>query len=206
MNTKKYTDFETVQKKIWWAVVYPDSTSYDCMEVLDRAEKHFPQFAYAYHDKDVVTADDLLHSDKYSESDIGTPKKPHFHLLWIDDKCISRGRCSNILGLPSNYIQEVANKTKALRYLFHKDNPEKAQYDANEVRTNIPDFVKRYSKDEDGTMKAQKITTYIFQSTTYLTLADVVTWALENYCWDELRRGQHLFTALINEHNNLIGG
>lgn len=199
MNVKKYSEEETLQKKIWWAVIYPDATNYDCMQVIDNLQKKFPQYAIAFHNHDVFTADDTD-----DESKIGLPKKDHFHILWIDDKTISRGRSANILGIPSNYIKTVDNKTKALQYLFHKNNPEKYQYNPNEVVTNIPDFVKRYNKDEDGNMKAQKITTYIFNCETFLSLTQLTKWCIDNYCWDELRRGQHIFTALINEHNQLF--
>ena len=49
-------------------VLYPDSESYNCNEVIDRIKSKFKQWAFCLHDMDV--------------NDEGELKKAHIHWVW----------------------------------------------------------------------------------------------------------------------------
>lgn len=195
----KYTKRETEKSKVFWSVLYPDSESYDCNAIIKEITDRSIKYAYILHSEDEFTADDPF--EDVPEEKIGQKKKPHIHVLFEFDNAIQLGLVSNMIGLSSNFIQRVKNKRGALRYLVHKDNPEKHQYEICDIVNNYDNLQKKFFNDDDGIMKAQKIIEYIMSCDHYCSITQIANWSIANYCWDEFRRGQHLFTAIINEHN-----
>lgn len=99
-------------------IVYKDSAIPHWQDVLK--EMAIPCFISPYHDKDV-------NPDK-------TPKKPHWHVLFMFDGVKSKEQIKEICDSLRSVGQEnVASTRGYARYLCHLDNPEKAQYDPNEV-------------------------------------------------------------------------
>lgn len=196
-----YTGRELERSKTWQAILYPDAENYSCDDVLDSIKSHSYKFAYILHDEDVFTS-----SDADSDSDIGKHKKTHIHVVFFWDNSYQLGYIANKIGLPSNYLQKVESRTGAIQYLIHKNNPEKHQYNISDIVTNIDKIKSKYFADDDCIMKASKIMDYITTFTGYLSVTDVAVWSINENCWDEFRRGQHLFTSIINEHNSILKG
>lgn len=154
------------------------------------------RFAMILHDDDYYTS-----NDDVEDSLVGTQKKVHFHVVFFWDNSYQLGYIAQKIGLPSNYLQKVASRNGAIQYLIHKNNPEKHQYNISDIVTNIEKLQSKYFSDDDCIMKASKILSFITSYPTHLTVTSVAEWSIQENCWDEFRRGQHLFTALINEHN-----
>lgn len=206
---EKYSSREKIKSKIFSSVLYEDSTSYNYEEILKNIKANSVQYAYIVHDKDEVTLNDLEEQEGIEEVQlkyVGEKKKKHTHVVWIVDNSIQLGLAANIMGIPSNYVKKVKNKVGALQYLIHKNNPEKYQYEPECIVTNIENFRKKYTEDLEGIVKAIKIMDFIDSIEGPVTISAVARWSTENYCWDEFRRGQHLFTAIIKEHNFKYGG
>ena len=115
------------KSKYFCAVLYPDSTSYDTEKVIKAlAQEHLTFAVSPIHDQDV-------------EVD-GTLKKPHFHLLLAYQSATTlKNICGwfNACGMPESdlhCIRVCASGVGYYRYLTHKDNPEKAQYNDHDVR------------------------------------------------------------------------
>lgn len=90
------------------------------------------KFAYILHDKDVYTSDDFQ-KGKCSEEDIGSLKKPHYHvLLWFWSPQQLK-YISEWFGVAENYLNTIKSNVGAVEYLTHKNRPEKYQYDNSEV-------------------------------------------------------------------------
>lgn len=196
-----YSGREAVKSKTWSAILYPDSSVYNFDEVLENIRLKSYRFAYILHDQDYFTSDDCE-----VESDIGKKKKDHVHVVFFWDNSYQLGYIANKIGLPSNYLQKTESRTGAIQYLIHKNNPEKHQYNISDIWTNIEKIQTKFFSDDDCIMKASKLLDFITSYSGQLTVTQVASWAISENCWDEFRRGQHLFTALISEHNYYIKG
>lgn len=191
-----YQGRELKKSRKFVSELYIETTSYDIGKVIDNVVNKFPVYAYCLHDKDTYTV-----NDTDDESKIGQYKKDHIHVVMETSSPMQLGYVAKLLEVPSNFVQICDNKIGAYQYLVHKHNPEKYQYNPSEVVTNIENFQKKYLTDNDGAMKAKIIIDHIQEVQSYLTLTELSVWTVQNYVWDEFRRGQHLFTAILNEHN-----
>lgn len=196
-----YQGRECCKSRYFAVLLYPDSNNYNSDVVLKNVQAKFSTFAYILHDRDIWTAvhDDELEFE-FKEENIGKPKKPHIHVVLYSDGPKQLGLVAKMLGISSNYVRTVENKVGAYQYLIHQNNPEKVQYKVEEVVTNIENFRKKYFS-KDGTMKAYQILEFIESVDRPLTVTEVSRWCMNELVWDEFRRGQHIFTQIINDHN-----
>lgn len=105
--------------RLFQIILYDDSDSYDIHEVF-RNLKSYKKWAYIKHDKD-------LNSDDVS-------KKLHIHFLLHLENAMTIKALSNKIGVPINYIQNVRNERSCVRYLIHKDDEDKFQYNLSEIK------------------------------------------------------------------------
>lgn len=105
----------------WVFVGYPESLPNNWREMLE--ELHTPHVISPLHDKD-INAD-------------GTPKKPHYHIILSFAGPKSYESVKAITDTFNSPIpQQIQNMVGQLRYLIHKDNPEKAQYSPTDIVDN----------------------------------------------------------------------
>ena len=196
-----YSGRELERGKTWQAILYPDADNYSYDDVLKNITSMSYRYAYILHSEDTFTSEDAE-----DDSKIGLPKKDHVHIVFFWDNSYQLGYIANKIGLPSNYLQRVQSRTGAIQYLTHKNNPEKHQYNVADIVTNIVKLQTKYFSDDDCLMKASKIVEYITSFRGPFTVTAVAQWCIYEACWDEFRRGQHLFTTIISEHNNYYEG
>lgn len=104
----------------WAFVLYPESAAPDWREKLN--EMHIPAAVSPLHDMD-CNAD-------------GEPKKPHYHIVLAFDSNKTREQVQEISdALQGTTVIKLNSLVAMLRYLTHKDNPEKQQYDPALVET-----------------------------------------------------------------------
>ena len=111
--TKRTRNFATV--------VYPDSdnTPKDWQEIL--SQQFIPAIISPLHDSDT--------------NPTGEPKKPHYHVLLCYDNVKTRDQAKEIFGLIGGVGCEIVQSIRGYaRYLCHLDNPEKAQYNTEDVK------------------------------------------------------------------------
>lgn len=129
------------KSKYFCALLYPDSSTYDVDKVIKAlAEEHLTFAVSPIHDKDV-------------EED-GSKKKAHYHLLLAYSSATTLNNIRGwfkVCGLPESDLHSVrfcASGVGYYRYLSHKDNPEKAQYDEKDIRVfnDSDDLFKKFSK------------------------------------------------------------
>lgn len=98
--------------------------------LLDRAT----HWAYAYHDLD--------------KDDDGELKPPHYHLLLHFKTACSVNSCIKyILSKQNVFGEECVSPHGAFEYLWHKNNPEKYQYDRSVVVTHNAVYWDRFLPD-----------------------------------------------------------
>ena len=129
------------KSKYFCAVLYPDSSSYDTDKLIKSlAEEHFSFAVSPIHDRDI--------------EENGSLKKGHYHLLLAYSSATTLTNIRGwfkFCGMPDSDLHSVrvcASGVGYFRYLTHKDNPEKAQYDVNDIRVfNDSDgLFKKFSK------------------------------------------------------------
>lgn len=122
---------QTDQRSTTWTfLAYPESVPENWIEILKSL--HIPFIVSPLHDKD-------LKPD-------GTTKKPHYHIIVRfrskkSFKQIKEGVCDP-LGGP--HPQPVFDFPMMVRYLAHLDDPEKAQYDIEDIEVYGNIDVKQY--------------------------------------------------------------
>ena len=120
----------TVKKRNWAFVLYPESVPQNWVEILQQSGL---QCAISpLHDKDLNAT--------------GESKKPHWHVI----ACYQGPTSYNVVcklsqeTLKGTIPQALEQVRGYYRYLTHKDNPEKAQYNENDIVTvngfNVMDF------------------------------------------------------------------
>lgn len=106
------------RSKFWAIIVYPDSAPDDWLSIIK--ELHVQAAISPLHDMD-------LRAD-------GTPKKSHYHVLLNFDSVKSPAQMEDIAEiLHAPYPERVQSLKGYARYLTHMDDPDKAQYDADDV-------------------------------------------------------------------------
>lgn len=137
------------KSRVFAGIIYPDSAPSDW---LDRAKStHLDMLISPIHDKDV--------------NPDNTPKKPHYHIMALWDNPTTYNNAKNILGnvgVANDHIEYVESTPGMARYLIHRDNPEKAQYDADGVVVlGAIDYEELCSKVQDKRKHIGEMTEYI---------------------------------------------
>lgn len=122
---------QNVKKRNWAFVLYPESAPENWKQLLQ--ESGLQAAISPLHDKDLNAT--------------GEPKKPHWHVI----VCYSGPTSYNVVcklsqdTLKGTIPQALEQVRGYYRYLTHKDNPEKAQYNEADIKTingfNIMDFM-----------------------------------------------------------------
>lgn len=151
--------------RLWATVVYPESAPDNWLSII--GDMMIPCYISPLHDKD-------LNADK-------TPKKPHYHVFMIFEGKKSQAQIKEIVSRFGGVGQEnILSKRGYARYLCHLDNPEKAQYNTDDVKafggldyeSDIGIVINKYKiiKEMVGFVSANNILYY----------ADLLDYASEN--------------------------
>lgn len=109
------------RKRNWTFLIYPDSAPENWEEIF--ASQNLPALISPLHDQDVNEADD-------------EQKKPHYHVILQFRGKKTEQQAQEISDLFSGVKVKPVNDMRSLaRYLCHLDNPEKAQYNIDDVKT-----------------------------------------------------------------------
>lgn len=101
-------------------VVYPESAPDGWQEIL--SQQFVPAFISPLHDKDI--------------NPTGEPKKPHYHVVIMFEGVKTKEQATDIFNRIGGVGCEVVQSIRGYsRYLCHLDNPEKAQYKQEDVRS-----------------------------------------------------------------------
>ena len=178
------------QFRNWLILLYDDTISYDFKEVL-RIIKGQKNYAYIKH----------LPEE--------TEKKPHYHVILSFDNARTKSGLSNLLGVPENYFSEIKNFRSMCRYLVHKDDDDKIQYDLNQVIVS-DSFKRKYYKQFDDLECEEDIINNIYDYLSSLSvlpfheaLKELVRFVNMN-CYDTLyKRYRPEFTDYLKSCCNL---
>lgn len=119
----------------------------------DYQEGYVTNYAYAMHDKDRYTQDELdqLRDDlkdkpeelkQYEKLKEGDLKKPHYHIGFYLKNAAEFGTVANHYSCKLNMVTTIKSHyfKDYLTYLTHGNRPEKYQYPTSVVKTSVSDF------------------------------------------------------------------
>lgn len=183
---------QTSKKRNWACVVYPESLPENWLEILRLSG--------------LQVAISPLH-DKDTEADGITPKKPHYHVILIYSGPTSFNVVKNLTDELNAPIPVALEAVRGYyRYLTHKDNPEKFQYDEKEIRClngfSILDFVE-LTKTE--VLKIKQNLLFIIKSkkiTEYADFVDFVMKELSESEFDVATSHTFFFDKYITSYRN----
>lgn len=129
------------KSKYFCCLLYPDSTTYNMHSIIKALAQEHMTFALSpIHDRDV--------------EDDGSLKKGHFHLLLAYSSATTLNNIRGwfkACGMPETDLHSVrvcASGVGYYRYLTHKDNPEKAQYNDKDISifNDFDEIFKKFSQ------------------------------------------------------------
>lgn len=126
----------TLKKRNWAFILYPESAPVDWREKLQLYG--VPCAVSPLHDKDI--------------SKDGQPKKPHYHILFTYKHPTTS---NNVLSFvvdcmkQNKHCEPVQDLNGYYRYLAHLDNPDKAQYNPDDIVTYCKFKIPREKMDTD---------------------------------------------------------
>lgn len=169
-------------------VLYPESQQ----SIIDYCMENLP-CAWALHDKDTYTHDS--EDGSYKTGDL---KKPHYHFVCRFPNPRYFSGIAKEIGVPVNVINRCNSLYKAYVYLWHKDTPDKYQYDSDIV--GVHDFDPPtenggLGNEEDVQVKA--LIEMPFEQ--FETTADMARWAYENGCWSTFKSSYALWRDIRRE-------
>lgn len=156
----------SIKKRNWAFVVYPESLPGEWLDIL--TETGLPIAISPLHDQDI------------NES-TGEHKKPHYHVIC----CYSGPTSFNVVKKITDKLNapipiSIESVKGAYRYLTHRDNPEKFQYDPKDIKTlngfNILDY-SDLTKGEVLALKKQALE--IIRQQDLIEYVDLI-----DYCWN----------------------
>lgn len=173
---------EVKKDRKYLGVLYPDSESYSCDEVISELKLTFPEFAYILHDSDV--------------DENGELKKPHIH--WVARLRAARtlSAIANDVGVPENMIERCRNFDSAVRYLIHFNDPDKFQYPLESIVSTFP--LNKFFRDDEEE-QAIKISEYVIDCRC-TSMSSLVKWSLGHGCWGTVRRAGTIWSSCIAEN------
>lgn len=158
-----------LKKRNWAFVVYPESAPSDWIEQLQQ--------------RGVVGAISPLHDKDLNAT--GEPKKAHWHVIVTYEGPTAQSvveRLTERLNAPKPIPLEQVRGY--YRYLTHKDNPEKAQYDEKDIQTlngfDIRDFVEMTKSEVNAKIR---IIQELIRTLDISEYADLLDYLMDN---DEL--------------------
>lgn len=169
----------------WELVLFVDSESYNCHQVISTAQQLFDVWCYVLHDRDL--------------KDDGSLKKPHYHFYgkFANNRYWTPQGVAYHLGLPDNLsaLANISSWKGAIRYTIHLDYPSKAQYEVSSVVSNF-NLTPYIDPRQDDDVLARQI--YDYLKTESPSLNQAVDYCLTNGLWSAFRRGFSVWSKIIN--------
>lgn len=149
----------------------------------------------------------ILHDRDYKRDDTGNIielAKPHIHVLYKSQGQTSCSKVAELFQIAENYVK-VANDYEAfLLYLVHYNNPDKAQYDVDEVHGFLKKKLINLLSDVIGGEAVASINLWLQDQKEIVTLNKLFSWICENNLYGYFRSNAYIFNKLREEHNSII--
>lgn len=154
-----------------------------CQDIYYQADK-----AYIYHDKDI--------------KEDGSLKKPHYHLLIVFPREKSINKLSKETGVPLNLIKWKAYLDLSVQYLVHQNNPEKYQYDVEDIHGDVNYWWLMFvggTFNGNARSNVSTIINWVYSHKGHITYYDVFRYAFEHYLLKEYKQYYPQIKDIMNQ-------
>lgn len=126
-----------------WTVIFYGSHRELCSILREHSAK-IAHWAFILHDKCIYDSD-LMNNDGVLVHKKGELEKPHFHLLldFYNGHSFTAVKRMFTTVADNPRVERVTSRYAQFRYLTHKDNPEKYQYDSKEIYSDDINFYEK---------------------------------------------------------------
>lgn len=172
------------RSRTWMILLYPDNEEHN--KVLEETLNDL----------------DWNYAGRIHDQDEGT--KPHHHVVVLFKDGRKNTDVANDLGIDKRFLRAWDRKKKALRYLCHRDNPEKFQYTTDGIYGTIAEqAVSACSKGNElsEVQSVQEIANLLDEIDGFVSYSFFINLVAERGCYATFRRMGILATRLIDEHN-----
>lgn len=177
------------RSRVHMVLLYPENENH--LKVLDNIKQNY-DYAYCLHDMDT--------------NDDGELKKEHYHvIIRTQNATWNTALCSNIGLEEVNLVQHIRNLDNALLYLVHFNEPDKHQYNIDDVHGNLKSklVMAMNSQNKSEGEKVSELIEYIEEYKGYLSLTAFSKFCASNGYWSEFRRSGAIFIKIIEEKNGM---
>lgn len=194
MREQKTSKSKNVKKRNWAFVVYPESVSTDWIEILQKTGLQC--VISPLHDKDIDPTGEL--------------KKAHYHVIATYSGPTSFNVVKGLTDSLNAPIPQALEQVRGYyRYLTHKDNPEKYQYDEQDIRTvngfNISDFMELSRSEVNEIKRAMQ---KLIREQNIIEYADLMDYLLDTELfleYDIVSNNTYFFDKYISSRRNKAG-
>lgn len=148
---------------------------------------------------------DWNYAGRVHDKDDGVKEHHHIVVLFKDGR--KAADVAADLGLEIRWLRAWDRQKKALRYLCHRDNPEKYQYSTDGIYGTIAEKAVAACSKGDKLSEAQSVSEIIKtldEIEGFVTYKFFMNLMAQKGCFDVFRRMGVLGARLIDEHNGLV--
>lgn len=172
------------------------------MAAYEKLTKNY-DYVSILHDRDIYTQADEL---KEPKNKAGSYKKAHIHAFVSFKNAKWSTALSEDIGLELHYFEEPQNTKNSLLYLLHYNDPDKAQYQFEDLKgplkSRVGTVLSNMSQSECE--KVNDLIDFIQSCDGKVSVTDFARFCALNGYWAEFRRSGAIFFRIIEEHNNKI--
>lgn len=190
-----------IRSENWTIELYPDNEKH--MKILEYIKLNF-EYAYILHNCDVYVDNIIDKNTGEIKHKKGELKKAHYHVIILLKNARTLKSIVDELGIEENLVEKVKSKKAMFRYLCHLDNPEKTEYDKDEISSNVKILVNKYCSKDKETQDVLSIYEYIYSIDKYLYHHEIFEYAIRNEIYANYRRNATIISRLVDEHNKLF--
>lgn len=132
--------------------------------------------------------------------------KPHHHVVVLFKDGRKNADIANDIGIDKRFLRAWDRKKKALRYLCHRDNPEKFQYDTDGIYGTIAEQAVCACSKGNELSEAQAVEEIIHllnEIDGFVTYSFFLTYLAPKGLYSAFRRLGIIATRLLDEHNDI---
>ena len=175
------------RSRTWMLLLYPDNSEHKA--VLDGKLFELDwNFAGRVHDKDDGV-------------------KEHHHVVVLFKDGRKNTDIAKDLGIDKRWLRAWDRQKKALRYLCHRDNPEKFQYSTDGIYGTIAEKAVGACSKGNELSEAQavkEVTQFLREYDGYISMSEFVNAMADRGNFAVVRRMGNFALRMIDEHNNYV--
>lgn len=142
----------------------------------------------------------ILHDEDTDQE--GAPKGAHYHCIVKFRQPRWLSAVSEELGVEPNLFRDCKSFDGYSRYMLHLDNPEKKQYDFEQMEGNLKDLAEKACiGEETESERVLRLLDLLDQQTQVLTMRQFVGLVCKAGLYADCRRAGYLMKQMLDEHN-----